>query len=407
MKSFFKIAWRNLWRNKRRTIITVASVFFALFLALLMRSMQYGTYNLMEHDAIRNSTGFIQIHADGYWEDKTIDNTFTDTDTLYDKIRNTENVSVVIPRLESFALASSGDVTKGAGIIGTKPEIENEITSLKERVVRGRYWDSIQDEGVLLGEDLADYLQLKVDDTLVLFSQGFHGVTAAGKYPVRGILHFPSPDMNKQLIYMTLPAAQYLYAADNRVTSYSLMLHEPDDLQETLGSIRNKVNDSYEVMPWDEMMIELKQQIQSDNISGMFMLAILYVIVAFGIFGTILMMTHERKREFSVMIAVGMQRYKLSFIVFLETIYMGLIGILSGALLSIPVVYYLFKNPIPLEGEMAAAMEEFNVQPIIPFAFEGHIYFYQILIVLIITIFIALYPIFTISRFSLIGGLKS
>ena len=407
MRSFFKIAWRNLWRNKRRTLITVASVFFALFLALIMRSMQYGTYNLMEHDAIRNSTGFIQIHADGYWDDKTIDNTFVDSKKLYNKIQQTDNVTKVVPRLESFALASSGDITKGAGIIGTNPEIEHEITGLKDRVVRGKYWDSTQNQGVLMGEDLAGYLQLDVDDTLVLFSQGFHGITAAGKYPVRGILHFPSPDMNKQLIYMTLPAAQYFYAADNRVTSYSLMLKDPEELDETLSAIRNKVDDSYEVMPWDEMMIELKQQIQSDNISGMFMLAILYVIVAFGIFGTILMMTHERKREFSVMIAVGMQRYKLSFIVFLETVYMGLIGIVSGVLISIPVVYYFFKNPIPLEGEMAAAMEEFNVQPILPFAFEGHIYAYQALVVLIITIFIALYPLYKISRFSLMEGLKS
>jgi len=388
-------------------MITIASVFFAIFLALLMRSMQHGSYDLMERDAIRNSTGFIQIHAPGYWEDKTIDNTFVSSQKLMDEVNSNTNISMVIPRLESFALASSGNITKGIGIIGTKPEVENEITKLNERVVEGKYFDSDNDNGLLLGEDLAKYLEVKVDDTLVLLSQGYHGITAAGEYPVRGILHFPAPEMNKQLIYMTLNSAQYFFAADNRVTSYSIMLDKPKDLDETFALLDNKFSKDYEVMPWGEMLVELKQQIESDNISGMFMLAILYVVVAFGIFGTILMMTHERRREFSVMIAIGMQRYKPSIIVFFETIYMGLIGVLFGALGAMPIVYYFFKNPIPLQGEMAKAMEEFNVQPILPFAFDGSIFLSQGIVVFILTVIIALYPFINISKFNLTSGLRS
>jgi putative ABC transport system permease protein len=165
--------------------------------------------------------------------------------------------------------------------------------------------------------------------------------------------------------------------------------------------------EKYGIMKWDEMMVELKQQIQSDSISGLFMLAILYVIVTFGIFGTILMTTHERRREFSVMIAMGMQRVKLSMIVFIETIYMGLIGIAAGTAVAIPVVWYFFLNPIPLEGEMAAAMEEFNVQPIIPFALEFDIFLNQAIVVLILTTIIALYPVANIHKFELTKGLRS
>ena len=407
MKNYLKIAWRNLWRNRRRTMITVASVFFAIFLALLMRSMQHGSYNLMERDAIKNSTGYIQLHAPGYWEDKTIDNTFEDREKLMQQVKNTEHITRVIPRLESFALASSGNITKGVGIVGTNPEIENSITKLENRVDKGSYFKSDADQGLLLGKDLASYLEVKVGDSIVLLSQGFHGVTAAGEYAVRGILNFPAPEMNKQLIYMTLDAAQYFYAADNRLTSYSIMIDDSDELNETFASLNEKLGGDYEIMKWDEMMVELKQQIESDNISGMFMLAILYVVVAFGIFGTILMMTHERRREFSVMIAIGMQRYKLSLIVFFETIYMGLMGIILGAIASVPVIYYFYVNPIPLQGEMAKAMEEFNVQPILPFAFEGNIFLSQGIVVIIITALIAIYPLINISRFDLTNGLRS
>lgn len=407
MKNYLKIAWRNLWRNKRRTMITVASVFFAIFLALLMRSMQHGTYDLMERDAIKNSTGFIQIHAPGYWEDKTIDNTFENSAQLMKEVESAGNISQLIPRLESFALASSGNITKGIGIIGTIPNVEDQITKLSNRVVEGEYFKDNRDNGLLLGDDLAKYLEVKVGDTLVLLSQGYHGNTAAGEYPVRGILHFPAPEMNKQLIYITLSTAQYFYAADNRVTSYSIMLEKPEKMDETFDILNTKLADNYEIMTWEEMMVELKQQIASDNISGMFMLAILYIVVAFGIFGTILMMTHERRREFSVMIAIGMQRYKLSLIVFLETIYMGLIGILFGAIAAVPIIYYYFVNPIPLKGEMAKAMEEFNVQPILPFAFDAGIFLSQGLLVFIITVIIGFYPLFSISKFSLAKGLRS
>jgi ABC-type lipoprotein release transport system permease subunit len=361
----------------------------------------------MERDAIRNSTGFIQVHAPGYWEDKIIDNTFEGTPELYSKIKANKNVSYIIPRLESFALASTGNITKGVGVIGTDPAIENEITKLKERLIEGRYFDGDHGNGILLGDDLARYLEVGVSDTLVLFSQGYHGVTAAGEYPVVGIMHFPSPQMNKQVVYMTLEAAQYFFATDNRLTSYSLMLNNPDRLDRTFEALHTELAASYEVMTWKEMMIELRQQIESDNVSGMFMLAILYVVVAFGIFGTILMMTHERKKEFAVMIAVGMQRYKLSLIVFFETLYMGLIGVISGIAASMPIIYYLHQNPIPLSGEMAAAFEEFNVQPIMPFAFTADLFMSQALVVIILTVLIAIYPLLNISNFKLITGLRS
>ena len=406
MLPLIKIAWRNLWRNKRRTFITIASVFFALFLALVMRSMEFGSYDMMTRDAVRNSTGYIQIHAPGYWNDKTIDNTFEASDELFQKVASSANVSEVIPRLESFALASSGNISKGVGIIGTIPETEAEITKLADRIVAGSYFKAPTDPGILIGDDLARYLEVGLYDTVTLLSQGYHGSSAAADFQVTGILHFPSPEMNRQLIYMTLETAQYFFAATGSLTSYSLLLYDIDKLDETANSLKATVGEGYEIMTWDEMMVELKQQIDSDNISGMFMLGILYVVVAFGIFGTILMITHERRKEFSVMIAVGMKRLKLSFIVFIETIFIGLIGIVASIIFSIPVIYYFYLNPIPLTGDMAEIMLEYNIQPMMPFSTDPTIFVAQSLLVMCLTIIIAIYPFVKIMKFNLIKGLK-
>src|SRR5690242_6707508 len=112
MKQISKLAWRNLWRNKRRTMITLASVFMAVILAIAIRSFQKGVYGNMISNSVRFSTGYIQLHSKGYWDDKSINNSFVPDSSLMRGIKNNANVSLTVPRIESYALASSGPHTK-------------------------------------------------------------------------------------------------------------------------------------------------------------------------------------------------------------------------------------------------------------------------------------------------------
>ncbi len=341
MKDYIKIAWRNLWRNKRRTLLTITSVLFALFLALIVRSMQLGSYSSMVESAVKTSTGYIQVHEKGYWADKSIDNTFETSPELEKKILDHPNVTQITPRLESFALLSSGKQTKGAAVIGTLPGSEDEVSGLKSRVVSGEYLTD-QDRAILIAEGLAQYLKVKVGDTVVILGQGYHGVTAAGAFPVKGIIKFVQPDMNNMMTYIPLALAQELYATPGRLTSLSIMLADPDKMIKTRDELALIDPDNLEVMIWKEMLVELVQAIEGDNISGLFMLGVLYMVVGFGILGTILMMTKERRREFGIMVAVGMRRYKLAIIVFLETLIISIIGILAGIVTSLPIILYFY-----------------------------------------------------------------
>jgi ABC-type lipoprotein release transport system permease subunit len=405
MKEYLKIAWRNLWRNKRRTLITMASILFAVFLALLMRSMQLGTYESMERNTIRNTTGYLQLHEAGYWEEKTINNTMADTAGITAGIAGLPNVSIAVPRLESFALGSSGIFSKGVVVIGTDPLSEDRASGLSKRVLEGVYLRQ-GDEGVLLTIKLAEFLKLKVGDTITLISQGYHGVTAAGIFPVRGIISFPSPVMNNKLLYMDLQAAQEFYGAPDRLTSISVMLHDTRRLEKDMIAIREKTGSRYEIMSWKEMNRELVQSIESDNISGMFMLGILYLVVGFGIFGTLLMMTVERKRELGIMVAVGMQRLKLALILFIETVYIGLTGIVAGTALAMPVLLILHHNPIKLTGEAARAMMEFNADPVLPFSLDPQLFCRQGLVILAITLISSLYPTLLVLRFNILKAIR-
>ncbi|MCK9401144.1 MAG: FtsX-like permease family protein [Bacteroidales bacterium] len=405
MRDYFKIAWRNLWRNKRRTLLTITSVLFALFLALIMRSMQLGSYASMVESAVKSSTGYIQVHEKGYWADKSIDNTFETSQSLEEKILAHPNVTQIIPRLESFALLSSGKQTKGAAVIGTRPDSENEISGLKSRLVSGEYL-AADDHSILIAEGLAQYLKVNVGDTVVLLGQGYHGVTAAGAFPVKGIISFIQPDMNNMMTYIPLSLAQELYATPSRLTSLSIMLADPDKMIKTRDDLARINADNLEVMVWKDMLFELVQGIEGDNISGQFMLGILYLVVGFGILGTILMMTMERRREFGIMVAVGTRRYKLAIIVFLETLIISLIGILAGVITSFPLILYFYHNPIPLTGEAADAMLEYNMEPVMPFLLEPGYFISQSLVVIMITLLTLIYPLTVIGRFKVVNAIK-
>lgn len=386
----------------------MTSILFAMFFALVMRSMQKGSYANMVDNVVGSYTGYIQIHGAEYWDKKTIDESLDVSEFPEQQILDLKNVEGLVPRLESFALASSENVTKGILLTGINPEKEDQFTGLSEKIVHGDYLDT-GDGKVMLAEKLASYLKLGLGDTLVLISKGYHGVSAAGKYAVKGILHFPSPELNKQLVFMNLEDCQLFFGTENRLTSYVVLLskHSPKIIAQNRDAIRKVLSQSYEVMSWQEMMPELVQIIESDNASGIIMLGILYMIIAFGIMGTIMMMTLERIREFGVMIAVGMQKFRLGMVILMETILMGLMGITLGSVLSMPFIYYYHLNPIRLTGDAAASIESFGVEPIMPFAWESSFYLNQALVVLIITLITALYPFFKVIKLEPVDALKS
>lgn len=406
MKQLIKIAWRNLWRSRRRTLITLASVLMAVALAIAIRALQFGVYGNMISNAVRFSTGYVQVHAKGYWDDQSINNSFSSGPAVQQAIQAQENISLTVPRLESFALASSGLHTKGVGVIGIDPGKENEMNDLAGKITAGSYLNTGASQGVLMGDGLADYLKLKLGDTLVLLGQGYHGATAAGQFQIQGIFHFPLEEINNTLVYLSLPDAQALFAAPERLSSYSFMLHNPDAIDRTSRQLEQSLDSTWEVMKWPVMNKSLVQEIQGDNAGGLVMLGILYLVVAFGVFGTIMMMTMERKKEFAVLVAIGLRPMKLSFIVIFETILIGLLGILSGIAFILPLLIYLYWNPITLTGEAAKTYQHFGMEAILPVSLDPQIFLNQALMVLAITLVSALYPLWYIRRFKIAETLK-
>lgn len=402
-----KIAWRNIWRNKRRTVLTAASIFFAVFFAVSINSLNRGIFDKMIGDTLSFYLGFAQVHQEGYWEERSLDKSFILTDDLKTQLESTKGIDGLVPRLESFALASFGKITKSSMVVGVSPTEEDRLTGLAGRVQSGEYLKD-GDEAVLISAGLADKLKMNVNDTIVLISQGYHGVNAAGKYAVKGIVQFGSPELNSTMIYMPLKTAQWFYGADQLINSVVLDIDNKRATEKALAALSTQLDTvAYELMDWKAMMPELMEMKSLKESSNFISIMILYLIVSFGIFGTILMMTKERMYEFGVLLSIGMKRGQLALAVWVETLMLGLLGALVGVFLSYGLMYYLMVNPIEVtDPNMVETYAKFGIEPLLPASVDGDLFYVQAGVVLLITTFLALYPCWKIWRMKPVESMR-
>ncbi|NQY66119.1 MAG: ABC transporter permease [Flavobacteriales bacterium] len=369
--------------------------------------MQLGSYDRMIDNAVRFHTGYIQIHNQGYWEDQQVNDAFVDDVKMIEDVNNVEYVDVVVPRLESFVLASEEDKSRGALLIGINPELEDQLSNLESKIIEGRYIQS-DDKGVIVSTGLMDYLELSIGDTLVMIGQGYHGVNSAGKYPILGSVKIASPDLNSRLVYLPLKEAQWFFGAEGMLTSLALVIPSTKVMGQVVDELKHVVNiDDFEVMDWTEMMPSLVQQMEMDVVSGYIIIGILYAIIGFGIFGTVIMMVEERKYEMGVLLSIGMRRKVLNKIMALESIFMTMIGVMAGLVLSFPLALYFHVNPIRFTGkEYVEAFDKLGVEPVMPFSIDSSIFLSQVVVVLVLAICISIYPVIKVNNIKPVEAMR-
>ncbi len=400
-----KMAWKNIWRNRNRTIITMAAIFFAVILSVVTGSLQDGIFDNLVKNMVSFYSGYVQVHKTGYWDEQILDNSFATNKRTEQVILQQKNITGFTARLESFALASSQNLTKGCLVAGIDPDHENMITNLKDKLVAGTYL-AIADKSILLSKGLAGRLQLKTGDTMILIGQGYHGATAAGKYPVKGIVQFGSPDLNDKVLFMALPAARELYGAEQMLTSYIISLRDPDQLAATATTLQLAIGNDLHVMTWEEMMPDIKQHITTDSNNMKIIQGILYLLICFGIFGTLLMMMVERKYEMGMLVAIGMRKRKLMSLLLAESVITVLVGCALGITSSIPLVFYLNRHPLRIGGETAEVYKRFGFEPIFPTSTDAVHFVNQGLIVFFIGLLLSVYPLYKVIRLNVVTAMR-
>lgn len=405
MKLLLKLAWRNVWRNKRRTLITAASIMFSVLFASLLSSLQTGTWDYMIGNVVNYYYGYGQVQDSTYWNDKNINYAFA-IDSVEKQIPKIEGLKSLVPRFENFALASFGSETKGVITVGIDPAAENEMTGLAKRVNSGKYLDE-NSTGVMIAQGIADRNSISVGDSLILISQGYHGINSAAIFPVSGIIHFPSPELNDKMVYMSLREAGNFFGAPNMATSIALNIDNRSDVKRVLKEVKKHLSSNMVAKDWEELMPDLVQARTVDTATARIILLVLYIIITFGIFGTVLMMLQERLYEFGVLMSIGLKRMQLFGIVWLEILFIAFIGVVGGLIIAYPISAWLHFHPINLGEEMAKAYAQFGLPPQMPTSLNAEIFLAQAAIIFMVVILLSFYPLFQILKLKPIEAMRS
>lgn len=365
---------------------------FAVLFAMFLESIERGSHDVAIENMTRFHTGYMQVQDYRFEGQPSLDNTFFFDEELQERIAGAAgDIETFIPRIETFMLAAGQEKTRGAMVMGVDPEKEQQLNSLKDRLHAGEFKNTF--ETAVMGNGLAERLELSLGDTLVLLGQGRFGMTAAGKFELTGLVDLPMREMNNQMVYLSLESAQWLLSAEQQITNLLVTPATPRKTDQIASALRDELTGSdLQVLTWEQLLPDLVEALRFDRASTRFMMGILYVVIGFGIFGTILTMTLERLHEFGLLLSVGMYRLKLAAVVFLETFFMALMGVLAGFFFSTILLIYFKVNPIELGGDAAEIIVEYGFDPVIPAAIAPDIYLFQGTFIFLLALLISLYP---------------
>jgi ABC-type lipoprotein release transport system permease subunit len=394
---FHKLAWRNIWRNKRRTLLTSASVVIAVFFSVLLESLNEGMWDYLIDNDIRMYSGHIEIHNKDYWQNKSIENAMVEPEEIYTTLDSMPKVVSYTSRLDIFVMASQGEKSRSCMLWGMEPG---------HSYGPGQVEGSVK--GLWVGEGLARYLAVAEGDSAILMGQSYYGSKSAAIYPIAGINHNPIPDIDRRLILAPIDLVREFAGLETGATTVIVTLKDKDQVAEVAQSIRQNLDpDRYEVMTWQEILAGRMVLYKLRNTGVIILKSILYFIVGFGILGTVLMTTNERKREYGILMAIGMKKKRLIITHLFEMLYISLIGVLAGALLVYPIMLFLYHFPIPLTGGLAEVMWRYNIEPLIIFSSDPGILFKNATIVFLITILVTFVPVNILARLNLMKAIRS
>ena len=360
MKMIFAIAWRNLWRNKRRSILSILAVAFAVTIMLFMMAWQQGSYKDMIQNAVQVHTGYLQLQQMGYMKNKDMDKALRSVDGAKKLIARTEHVLAQAPRINAPVLASFAQRTSGVMMFGIDPAKEAQVSTIGKVVKEGAYLAADDRQGALVGKILAKNLHIGLGDKIAFLGQGADGSMAAGLLTVRGLFSTGSPELDRSTMFAHIDTIDEAFAMYGGVHEIAVVIDDLKNLDKVVDNLAAGIEtDKLEgavALSWDKVLPGVKQGIDADWQTAQVTYFILMMVVGFGIMNTFLMSFLERTREFGVLMSIGMRQWQIARLVFLEAMALTGFGIAVGLICGSAVTLFFqwYGITIPGTEEMMA-----------------------------------------------------
>lgn len=404
----FRLAWRNIWRQKRRTWLTALAMIFSNVLLVFMISLQLGSYEMMINNSLRLLSGQVQVQQDGYLDEQKMRQVIPGILDLAANIRESVPGVNVAVRASAFVLASSEQRSFGTQLLGVQPEYEGGVSSIPGLVRNGRYLDDNEAAEIVIGSAMARNLQVGVGDELTFLGSGRDGSFAAGVVTVVGIFSSGLQDLDRGFAEIPLGYFQESFAMRGSGHVIALAGEHLDSVPDTMAALRPVIAERQGLvaLDWDKLMPGLRQAIQADMTSAWFMYGVLIILVAFSVLNTQLMSVLERTREFGMIMALGIRPRHLASLVLLETLLMSLLGFLIGVGLGFVVTAYYANAGFAYPG-MEELGAKFNLPSLIYPELGPLGLFVGPSVVLVFCVLAALYPAMKLYRLRPVEAMRA
>ncbi|MFQ3228973.1 ABC transporter permease [Reinekea sp.] len=350
-----KLAFRNILRNKRRTILTMLSMFGGYTLLVLSISVQNGSYDQVIKFFTKDSTGHAQIVDQTYLDRPTLYKSVPATDQFYQQLMALDSVTHAVPRIVSGALAYGEAKSFPVQVLGVDVEKEASTSFLTEKINQGRYFSANpNNEGyyeVMVGGAVARQLSVSVGDELILISQGSDGSLANDLYQIVGLVG-ATDGADARNVYLPLAAAQDFYVMQDKAHYWAVLTYDfadSDQLAQTLNTwLSNQPDTNLEAASWKVVSKEFYEAMTADIEGGYISYYIIVILICIGVLNTVLMSVLERTGEFGVLKAIGTSPKRIFSLIVLETLMLAVFSCVAGFIVSLPINYYLAKVGITL-----------------------------------------------------------
>lgn len=384
------LAWRNIWRNKRRSLIIIAAIAVGLLCGLFTSAIMFGMGESLINSTIDRDLGHIQIHTQTFEDDKLLTDTIPSAIKILSQVKSQPNVIGASARLIIDGMISSATSSGGVRITGIIPENEAEVTSIHNQIIAGSYFESDNANQILLGNKLAENLGIRERSKVVLSFQGLDGTIIYGALRVTGIFRTESTMFDRSTVFIHVNDILSLLNSEPIYHEIAIRLNSVQNVDTVYTNLKNSNND-LSVKSWKELAPELKLMDEMIGLQLTIFMGVILFALLFGITNTMLMSVLERVREFGVLMAIGMKRKKVFSMIILETITLAIVGGVVGIILAIITITYFGFAGINLSA-FTAGFSEWGLAsilyPILPFSF----YLAITLMILFTAVFSAIYP---------------
>ena len=358
-----KIAWRNIWRNKRRSLIVLSSVVVGVIAAILVDGLSNGMLEQMLFNQINSNVSHIQIHKKGFHDNKTVQNYIPDYPKAVQAVKNNPSVKYYSERVITFGLLSSASNSSGVYINGINPGQEQNVTDISKSIVEGSY---LKGEGrdIVIGKSLAEKLGVGIGDKVVAMSNTPDGSVGSDVFRVKGIYETFSSEFDRINIYIPIGKAQQMLDIGDNVHEIAIVTTDYEQAGKVRNEIASKLDGGYEVLSYIDLLPMLILQMDFYKETMIIFNLIIGLALIFGIINVMLMSVLERIREFGVLMSIGMKNSKLFTMIVTESFIVGLIGTVLGIGLGLLIQWPLSNTGLNL-SMFAESLKSFGVGAII------------------------------------------